>query len=52
MRIFDSNKECFVNEFLVVQFDHIQMPHGTGRLCRDFGETNTEFINKRVTLNM
>lgn len=45
-RIFDSNKDFFLNGHLSVQFDHIQMPRGGGnpRITRKFGETNTDFI--------
>lgn len=49
-KIFDSNKEFFLNGHLSIQFDHVQMPHGSGgRVTRRLGETMTSFINRKAT---
>lgn len=48
MKIFDSNKDFFLNGELVILFDHIQMPHGSGRVIRNFGQSNTDFISKKA----
>lgn len=48
MKIFDSNKEFFINGHLTIQFDHIQMPHGTGRVTRKFGQTTADFIENKA----
>ena len=50
MNIFDSNKKFFLNGHLNVNFDHIQLPHGSGRtIRREFGQTNTDFINEKAS---
>lgn len=49
MRIFDSNKDFFLNGHLSVQFDHVQLPHGKGgAVTRGIGETSTEFIQRKA----
>ncbi len=49
IKVFGSNKEFFLNGYLEVTFDHIQMPHGSGRIVRSFGETNADFILKKAS---
>lgn len=34
MKVFDSNKEFFLNGSLEINFDHIKIPHGAGRITR------------------
>lgn len=49
IKVFGSNKEFFLNGYLEVNFDHIQMPHGAGRIARSFGQSNADFILKKAS---
>lgn len=48
IRIFDSNKDFFLNGHLAVQFDHVQVPHGGTLIKRSLGESSTDFIQKKA----
>lgn len=48
MVFFDSNKEFFLNGEMAVEFHHIKMPQGGGRVTRGFDETNTDFIKNKA----
>lgn len=50
MRIYDSNKEFFLNGHLNVNFDHCILPHGSGnpRIKREFGQSSVEFIEEKA----
>lgn len=50
IRIFDSNKDFFLNGYLTVQFDHVQLPHGSGGSIakRNVGESSADFIKKKA----
>lgn len=38
MKIYDSNKEFFLNGHLEIRFDHLQISHGSGSIIRNFGQ--------------
>lgn len=48
MNVFASNKAFFLNGYLTVQFDHVQLPFGAGRVRRKIGESSTDFIQQKA----